>query len=54
MKAMTPPRGSMRMDGAFVTALTQAPSGAFYVAREGAETVLIPAHELAERIEVVL
>lgn len=54
MKALKPPRGSLRCDGALVTALTQAPSGAYYVARENAETLLVPAWELCERIEVVL
>lgn len=54
MKTMKLPRGNLRMDGHPVKAMTRMPDGRYAIAREGAETVLVPARELPERIEVVL
>lgn len=50
---MTPPPGSILLDGAPVVSVTRAPDGRFYVARVDAATVLVDGEELAARTEVV-
>lgn len=51
MKRALPPPGTLLYDGAPVRTITRAPDGRFYLARDGASTVIVERHDLAE-IEV--